>query len=217
MRGIYIAHILLLVASVLLFSCINRSAVKSYHKNKTEAPYDAIIVPGVPFEGKTWQDVMKMRVYWSVYLYENGYTKNIIYSGSAVYSPYVESIIMKQYGIALGIPEEYIYTDTLAEHSTENVYYSYHQAKKMGFEKIALATDPFQSAMVKKFVKKHKLDIAYLPVVFDTLKEIEQINPPIDPAPAFIKNFISLPDREGFWKRFRGTLGKNVKEVEVGK
>ena len=85
------------------------------------APFDAIIIPGIPYEGRGWDSVMKARVLWSWILYKNGIAKNVIYSGAAVYTPYVEARIMGLYGEKLGIPAEHIFFDTLARHSTENV------------------------------------------------------------------------------------------------
>ena len=82
----------------------------------------AIIVPGIPFNNGNWDSVMKGRVLWSYVLYKNGYTKNVIYSGSAVYSPYFEAVIMGLYAEQLGIPREHIFCETKARHSTENVY-----------------------------------------------------------------------------------------------
>lgn len=175
--------------------------------------FDAIIVPGVPFENNQWSRVMKGRVYWSKYLYDKGIAKNIIYSGSAVYSPYYEGKIMALYAEALGIPKAHIYTEIKAEHSTENIYYSYKLAKKLGFNRIALASDPFQTKLLRKYVRK-RFDpaIALIPFVVDTLVVIEpgMTDPPIDYQQAFNKNFISIKKREGFWKRWRGTRGKNI-------
>ena len=156
---------------------------------------------------------MKGRVYWSKYLYDKGIAKNIIYSGAAVYSPYYEGKIMALYAEALGIPKEHIFSEIKAEHSTENIYYSFKLAKKLGFKRIALASDPFQTKLLRKYIRK-KIDpsIAIIPFVVDTLKLIEpgMIDPPIDYQQAFKKDFISLKQREGFWKRWRGTRGKNV-------
>src|SRR5699024_1681907 len=109
--------LVVLFISFLCISCFKKAAVKTFNKNKKFVPYDAIIVAGYPFEDSVWNNVMKMRVYWSKYLYENNYTKNIIYSGAAVYTPYIESKIMKAYGIALGIPAQHIFVDTVAKHS----------------------------------------------------------------------------------------------------
>jgi len=173
--------------------------------------YDIIIVPGVPFEDGKWSDIMKTRVYWSKYLIDRGIAKNIMYSGGAVYSPYYEAKIMALYGEALGIPKQNIFTEIKAEHSTENVYYSYIKARSLGFESIALATDPFQSKMVRKFIKKKmKVDIPHIPIVYDTLQTMEMRDPEIKYQLAFDENFISIKEREGFWKRLNGTRGNNI-------
>jgi hypothetical protein len=186
---------------------------KQYFEKAKLKQYDAIIVPGVPFEGETWSRTMKSRVYWSKYLYEAGIARNIIYSGSAVYSPYYESRIMAQYATALGIPAANIFSEIRAEHSTENVYYSWRLAKKLGFRSIALATDQFQSKQLRRFIRK-RVDpsIDLIPFVPDTLRMMEpaMVNPSIDYKQSAKKEFISLKKREGFRKRWRGTRGLNI-------
>ena len=120
---------------------------------------------------------------------------------------------MALYAEALGIPRENLYTETRAEHSTENIYYAYHKARKMGFEKIALASDPFQTRSLKKFArKKVSPEISLIPMVLDTMRSLEpiMIDPPINYEKAFCKGFVSIKKRESFWKRLRGTMGKNI-------
>jgi len=175
--------------------------------------YDIVIVPGVPFTNGKWSPVMKGRVCWSKYLYDNGITKNVMFSGAAVYSPYAEAEIMAMYAAGIGIPEENIYTETLAEHSTENVYYSYRKAMKLGFRRIALATDPFQARMLKRFTRKYvSPQVGIIPFVVDTLQavQIHITDPEIDYRKAFRENFTALPDRENMRERFRGTKGLNI-------
>lgn len=216
MKRFIIFSILLLVSSHLFYSCTVNKANNAFHENIVKAPYDVVIVPGFPYKetDSVWSDVMKMRVYWSKYLYENNYTKNIIYSGSAVYSPYVESEVMKLYAEAIGVPSDIIFTESRAEHSTENLYYSYHFAREMGFKKIALATDPFQTSMLTSFAKRKKLNIDYLPVVLDTLKTFHKINPRIDVTCTALPNFVSITERESTWKRWMGTIGRNIEEKQ---
>jgi len=156
---------------------------------------------------------MKGRVYWSKYLYDRGIGKNIMYSGNAVYTPYFEGEIMALYAKAIGIPPEHIYTELKAEHSTENIYYSYQKAKKLGFDRIALASDPFQSKLLEGFVrKKINPEIGILPMVIDTLNMMDpdMIDPEIDFREAYDPDFVSLTKRENIWKRFQGTRGKNI-------
>ena len=203
---------ILISSIILLSSCssIFHSSKKTFEKSKLEQPYDAIIVPGYPFDGESWNTVIKMRVTWAKYLYDNHYAKNIIFSGGAVYTPYIESRIFKAYAIAKGIPAEHIYTEETAEHSTENVYYSYRIAKEMNFEKVALATDAFQTNNLRHFIRKYDLEIKLLPVIIDTLVQLERDEPTINASTAKVENFKSIKDRENIFQRLSGTFGKQI-------
>lgn len=208
-------YFLSVMVSLQLLSCSfsEKASGKLLQQAQANGPYDIIIVPGIQFENGQWDRVMKGRIYWSKYLLDKGITKNIMYSGAAVYSPYNEAEIMALYAEAIGIPREKIYTELLAEHSTENIYYGYKKAKQLGFKKIALASDPFQTRMLKKFVKKKiSPDVALIPMVVDTMKLIEpsMTDPVIDYKKAYRENFISIKKRESFWKRLRGTIRGNM-------
>jgi len=208
-------RILPIIMAVLLFSVLtgcsfsSKTTKRLLEESKKES-YDMVVVPGVPLEDGKWSRVMKARIYWAKYLYESGIAKNIMFSGSAVYTPYVEAEIMSLYAQALGIPKENIYIESKAEHSTENIYYSYEKAIQLGFKTVALASDPFQTRMLKKFSRSNvSEDVKLIPFVIDTLKMIEpeMIDPVIDIRSAYVENFISLPERENFWERMRGTMG----------
>jgi uncharacterized SAM-binding protein YcdF (DUF218 family) len=206
-------YIVLFFVITFLISCIwfvptvKKLTARSLKDNTV---YDAIIVPGVPFVAPTWDMVMQMRVIWAVHLYKTGHTKNIIMSGSSVYSPYVEAQIMKLYAIKMGVPAENIFTEERAEHSTENIWYSYKLAKSKRFKTVALASDPFQTRLLYSFARKYLKDLQFLPVIFDTLKTLSHTEPKINHDSLLIKNFKSLPDREGHWQRLRGTMGKHI-------
>ena len=203
------------ILSVFLFTgcskILYRSAEKAFHNGLKNQPYDAVIVPGFPYDGKNWDRVLKMRIHWAVYLYKEGYAKNVIFSGSAVATPYIESRIMAYYAEALGVPNKNLFTEENAEHSTENVYYSYRLAKVLGFNKIALATDPYQTGYMRKFIKKFDLPMSLLPIVIDTLKILNLHEPSIDPQNSIKKDFVKLSERENFFQRFRGTMGQYIR------
>src|SRR5690606_26912078 len=174
---------------------------------------------GIPFENGKWDRIMKGRIYWSKYLFDKGIAKNIMYSGSAVYTAYYEAEIMAMYAKAIGIPPKNIYTETRAEHSTENAYYGYKKAQQLGFERIALASDPFQTKLLRRYVRK-KVDpeMVLIPMVVDTMKAMEpsMIDPYINPQGAFKPGFISIKERESFWRRLRGTLRGNIDTTAYG-
>ncbi len=124
---------------------------------------------------------------------------------------------MRQYAIALGIDSADILTEEKAEHSTENVYYSYQLAKSRNWENVALATDYVQVKMVRNFVSKEQIPIVYLPMVIhivDTMAVFNQPAPHINDSIAYVKDFVPITERESRHKRWRGTRGKNIKKEQ---
>jgi hypothetical protein len=192
--------------------CISTKKVpaKMLAKAKLMQPFDAIIVPGIPFKNGSWDNIMKARVLWSYILYKNGIAKNVIFSGGAVYTNYCESKIMALYALQLGVPQEHIFVEKIARHSTENVYYSYLLARDAGFTSIALATDPFQSATLRSLTRKRFCTpIYHLPFIKDSLLAYNQLAPLIDPSEAIDNNFSDITN-EPFIRRLRGTMGRDI-------
>lgn len=181
-------------------------------KSQKNGPYDVIIVPGIPYdEEKGAGMIMKARIAWANYLVSKGIAKNVIFSGSAVYSPYIESRIMAIYAEELGIPAENIFCETEAEHSVENVVYSLRLAEKLGFKKIAIATGPFQSMFLSTYVKDHNLQVSFIPLSLPALGNAEPVNfTKIDPSPAHVDEFVSLTERESKEERHEGTMGNKI-------
>jgi uncharacterized SAM-binding protein YcdF (DUF218 family) len=207
--SLLISTVMLGLTSCLLFKPSARKMTRRALEAHKE--YDAIIVPGIPFTEPAWDRVLQMRLIWAKHLYDKGIAKNIITSGSSVYTPYVESRIMAQYLIAMGVPEENIYMEDRAEHSTENLWYGYKLAKRLGFQSIALSSDPFQSKMLYRFAKKKtKKRVYFLPVIFDTLRGLPHDTPAIRHQDLKLKEFVPITEKYSRWQRFKGTMGRNI-------
>ncbi len=194
-------------------SCMlyNIQANSMYNNNIKNQPFDAVIVPGIPYNGKQWDDVMKMRVLWATYLYKQGITKHIIFSGSAVYTHFIESEIMRQYAIALGVDSNDIVVETKAEHSSENVYFSYLLAREKVWTNVALATDLVQTQMVRTFIAKNNIPVSLLPAKISILKKLSvPDNIRIDTMSAYVPYFKSITNEQSQHFRWRGTQGKNI-------
>ena len=207
--------IVALVALLITSSCAStKSSIKQFEIAKKAAPYDVVIVPGTPYGDGSLSTILSARIAWAIYLYNNGLTKHIIFSGAAVGTPYYEGAAMKIIADSTGLPPDVSFAEIKAEHSTENAWYGMKLARKLGFKKIALATDPFQSAQLKKFLRKRCHNMSVVPVVFKWLPGGREANfnlhPQIDPASAHVPQFVALAARENFWERFRGTLGKHI-------
>ncbi len=205
------------IASLLLTSscAMQKFARKYYHKAKQDAPYDVVIIPGIPYSDSTNTGlIFASRILWSKYLYDHGIVRNIIYSGSAVSTPYYEGRAMKSVADSLGIPPEHTFAEIRAEHSTENAWYSMKMAHKMGFKKIAIASDAFQIKLLKRFLKKRCDNMTMIPTIYDSL-HIDRNNwqkslPPMDFKDYYAPHYIPLASRESFWERWRGTRGKHI-------
>ena len=179
---------------------VRKSAAETYKENISKAPFDAIIVPGIPYDTVLTGNgaiLFKSRMLWSKDLYQSGITKNIIYSGAAVHTPYHEGEVMKMIAESLGIPAANIFVEGDALHSDENVIYGLKLALKLGFKNVAVATDPYQSLFLKKFVVKNKMEVALLPLSVDSMPIYKDIElPKVDSRKVFVENFVPLKDRK---------------------
>lgn len=210
----------LLLLSLLAFLCLNscadrKFAMKYFEKAKQDGPYDAVIVTGIPYNDSTNSGLIFLaRVLWAKHLYDKGIAKNIIFSGAAVSSPYYEGLAMKIVADSLGLPPGHTFAEIKAEHSTENVWYGMRMAHKLGFKKIALAADPFQVKMLRRFLSKRCGGMPYIPIVYDlAIKDKNHWKdqmPRVDFKGAHADNFVKLSDRQGFFERFAGTRGKHI-------
>jgi len=205
--------VLLLI--VFICSCnVKKIAMRMTAEHLPKAPYDVVIVPGIAYDTTKQQtNGFNARIIWAKTLYDRGITKNIIFSGAACYSPYVEGQTMKLIAEAMGVPAEHVFAETQAEHGKENVYYSYLMAQKLGFKKVALAADPYQAFFLEGFIQTNLPDMGILPIAVDSLKKLYLPVPAIDASPAFVKNFIPLNKRETFWTRVKHTNHNNLPEL----
>ncbi|MFN0202636.1 MAG: YdcF family protein [Bacteroidia bacterium] len=178
-------------------SILKQNAVTTYNNSIRNAPFDVVIVPGLPHDTANINPLLKARMLWAKELYDKGITRHIIFSGSAVQSPYVEAVIMKLMAEAIGIPAQHTFTEVEALHSTENVAYGIALANSMGFKNIAIATDPIQALFLKKYTKENHAHVFLLPFSFNSMPvyyrtPFQQVNA----ENAFVENFVPLKNRE---------------------
>ncbi len=187
---IKIRHLLYCSFTVFLSSCSLATKVqKTSARNIAKGPYDAIIVPGYPYRDAKYPELFTSRIFFAKELYDKGIAKNIIFSGAAVHTPYVEGTLMKTFADSLGINPNHTFAEVKAEHSNQNALLGYRMAKRLGFKKVAIASDPFQfSYMILLrglFAPKTRL-ISFPPSQMGAyLKPL----PDIDTTASFLKDF----------------------------
>ncbi len=191
---------MLCISSVLVMtgcSLVNRLATNTHDSFLLTAPYDVVIVPGVPFDTGKVNQIYKARMLWAKWLFDRKIAKNIIFSGGAVHTPFVEGQAMKIMADSMGIPSEKTFAESRAEHSTENVDFGIQLARQLGFKKIAVATDPFQSHFIRRFIQACKINIALVPFPLQMMPlYYKRTVPRIDAREAYVKNFVPPDKRE---------------------
>lgn len=181
------------IVSLSLFTLASCSLDKKVQqKNKTslkKAPYDVVIVPGYPYHAASNPELFNIRVHWAKTLYDRGVAKNIIFSGDAVHSPYTEGKVMRIFAIGLGVPGEHIFEENKALHTNENIVKGKQLAKKLGFKKIAFATDPYQFSYMIYLVKFYAPGTPIITFPVDSMAYFSKPLPKVDVQPAFIENW----------------------------
>jgi hypothetical protein len=217
MRSIHPASLILLCSLGCLSSCIPvYTSQKILTKNDHREPFDAVIVPGRPYyPGKRHPDFLfKARMQWALTLYKKGLAKNIIFSGWAVYSPYKEGLIMKLYAQAMNVDSQHVFAETKAEHSTENIFYSMQMAQRLGFRRVALATDVYQLRYVRPYLCRTLHGLQLLPVNFREVKRSPKHLPAINDAAAFTGgNWKSILHRKTKSTRARESHGAAIRDL----
>lgn len=183
------------IAMVMTESCSLASKIeRTTAKNLSKGPYDAIIVPGYPYRDAKYPELFITRLYYAKELYDKGYARNIIFSGAAAHTPYVEGILMKTFADSLGIPAEHTFSETEALHSNQNAHLGYKKARQLGFKKVAIATDPYQFSYMLLlrglFAPKTRL-LAFTP---DRMGFYIRPLPVVDTTTAYIKDFVNRID-----------------------
>jgi hypothetical protein len=192
-------------------SLLKHSPGKSYNK-ALDVPYDAVIIPGFPHDGKKWNDVIKFRLLWAVHLYENQLAKNFIFSGGSVHTPYNEGMIMALYAAKMGIPKENIFIEPRARHSSENVYYSLQVAEELNFKRVAVATDPVQGFLLTNYTERIRdQKIHYINLQPKKIRPTKHPDEPkIDFWLAYNDDFTPLSSKKKYWERKKESLGLDI-------
>ncbi len=105
-------------------------------------PFDTVIVPGCPSEENGALSYCQIgRAGQAAILWQEAWTRSFIVSGSDVHTPYVEAEAIAEAMTTLGVPPERIVLERDALHSDENVHYSALLADKLGFRRLAVASN----------------------------------------------------------------------------
>lgn len=175
-KKLYYAFILLFITA--LYLTCNAISIWNYSTKDETRTADAAIILGAAATDQEVSPVFRERINHGIWLYQNGYIKNLIITGGyGNGNHYSDSYIGKQYAIAQGIPKEHILieeTSTITEENLENAKmimdnYHYdtalivsdplHMKRAMRMAKdigLNAYTSPTQTSMYRGFLEKLK-------------------------------------------------------------
>jgi uncharacterized SAM-binding protein YcdF (DUF218 family) len=91
---------------------------------------------------------------------------------------------------SLGIPPQHTFVEDKAIHSYQNAIYGKRLAKKLGFKKIAIATDPYQFAYMTYLLNLFTPGMPILTFMPERMVEFIQPLPDIDSSDAYLHDFV---------------------------
>jgi len=133
--------------SFILFVCFNLIVLlvsqlgASCKSNLKIKKYDIILVLGIPAdEGCKPEQVMRDRISKGIELYNLGFAKKIVFTGSSVRNDCFEADVMAAYAISKGIPATSIIKENKAKNTFENAYFSVAKMKELNYTSAAIVT-----------------------------------------------------------------------------
>jgi len=125
-------NLIILLVSHFGASCKSNSEIQKY---------DIIIVLGIPADaGCKPGQVMKDRVLKGIELYNHGFAKNILFTGSSVRNDCFEADVMAAYAISQGISRASIIKENKAKNTFENAYFSVAKMIELNYTSAAIVT-----------------------------------------------------------------------------
>lgn len=209
----------LILTAILLGSCkslnYKKIAVNRYQYAEQVKPFDVLLVPGTPYFQEGMTEVMLNRLLWAEHLYKKGFSKYIMFSGAAVYTPFIEGCILREYAMLLGIPGDKILVEPKAENSVDNIYYANLQAREMDLKDMLVATDTYQSLRYSRFQKQTNIQFNMAPMQVDSLDLNFRFQTTINDSVCYQQGWIDYKKRKAWYERFARSGGKFLPDEVV--
>lgn len=143
------------VLHVFVFRKVFERPAKRWKRQK----YDCALVCGCPANlNGSPSAVMRTRVEKAVQLWHDGKVEKLFFTGGHVKNPHIESEIMKDYAVKLGVPEELIVTETESVSTYHNMMKSKDFMEAEGLHNCAVVTNGWHLRKANHYAKKFGLD-----------------------------------------------------------
>ncbi len=143
----------------LLHLLVFRTVFERPQKKWKRKRYDCALVCGCPANlNGSPSATMKTRVERAVELWREGKVDKIFFTGGRVKNVHVEAEVMKEYAVALGVPEERIVTETQSVSTYHNMMHARRIMEDEGLKNCVVVTNNWHLRKAGHYAKKFGLD-----------------------------------------------------------
>ena len=125
---------------------------------------DVIVVLGCSAnKDGTPGSMMRARVLSAVKLFKEGWAPQIMFTGSAAHTQFVEANVMAGLAKSEGVPADKIILETKARNTAENAFFSYQLMKERGLNSAVIVTSPEHLLRSNVFFSRYPIDYCMSP------------------------------------------------------
>ncbi len=140
---------------ILVFRTVFGQPQKRWKRQK----YDCALVCGCPANlNGSPSATMKSRVEKAVALWREGKVGRLFFTGGCVKNPHIESEVMKEYAMALGVPKEHIVTEGQSVSTYHNMMHSKQIMEDNGLNNCVVVTNKWHLRKAGHYAEKFGLD-----------------------------------------------------------
>lgn len=154
----------ILISSLLLYILMSMHGIWTFTSEFKIEKADAALVLGTKVEGDEPSLALRVRVDYAIWLYEEGFVEQIIFTGGKTDGASLsEAEVSKTYAMEMGIPEEAIVLEDSSQVTRENMMFTKDLATQLGLEDFLLVSDPFHMKRALMMADVFELNVSAAP------------------------------------------------------
>jgi len=148
-------------------------SIWSFSNNVQLVKSDVAVVLGAAAWGNEPSPVLRERINHAIWLYENDYVDNIIFTGGkGDGDQYAESEVARDYAIKNNVHEEHIFIETKSKITEENLKYAYEIAVENNFITFTIVSDPLHMKRAMLMAEQTGMDANSSPTQSSAYKSL---------------------------------------------
>ncbi|URN93232.1 MAG: YdcF family protein [Candidatus Pristimantibacillus lignocellulolyticus] len=163
-----------IIASFLIFVIYSGVSIWTFGNQVQLVKTDVAVVLGAAAWDSEPSPVLRERVNHSIWLYENGYVGNIIFTGGkGSGAQYSESEVAREYAILHHVNPEHIFIETKSKITEENLTYAYEIAAENNFTRFTIVSDPLHMKRAMLMAEQTGMDAFSSPTQSSAFKSLK--------------------------------------------